>query len=152
MKRQDVKSHCPINITVEVFGDPWSLLIMREIAFCGTRTFSEFLKIPELISTSVLTDRLKHLQNKGIIAKRLHATDKRKSEYALTPLGLDALLILYEVAAWGSRNSSDVAAPEQWFAALKLDKQTVLRAWHTSLQTGSAFLTGPQSVVNQLNL
>ena len=152
MKRQDVKSHCPINITVEVFGDPWSLLIMREIAFCGTRTFGDLLRIPEFISTSVLTDRLRHLQSKGIITRRLHATDKRKSEYQLTPIGVDSLPILYEVAAWGSRTSPDAAAPEQWFAALELNKQAVLDAWRTSLESGSAFLAGPRSVVNQLNL
>ncbi|HKX73146.1 MAG TPA: helix-turn-helix domain-containing protein [Candidatus Saccharimonadales bacterium] len=152
MKRQDIKSQCPINFTVEVFGDPWSLLIVREIASFGALTFGHFLQINELISTSVFADRLEHLQHRGIITKRQHATDKRKTEYALTPLALDALPILYEVAAWGSRNSSEPAAPESWFAALELDKQTVLAAWRKSLESGSAFFRGPQSVVNQLHL
>jgi DNA-binding HxlR family transcriptional regulator len=152
MKRQDVKSQCPINFTVEVFGDPWSLLVVREIASFGALAFGDFLKINELISTSVLADRLEYLQTKGVIAKQQHPTDKRRSEYKLTALGLDALPILYEVAAWGSRNSSAPDAPESWFAALELDKQMVLDAWRKSLESGSAFFRGPQSVVNQLNL
>lgn len=152
MKRQDVKSQCPINFTVEVFGDPWSLLIVREIASFGTMTFGEFLKINELISTSVLADRLEHLQSAGIIIKQSHPTDKRKVVYSLTNLGLDALPILYEVAAWGSRNSPAPAAPESWFNSLTRDKPTVLAAWRKSLELGSSFFRGPDSVVEQLSL
>jgi DNA-binding HxlR family transcriptional regulator len=152
MKRHDVKSQCPINFTLEVFGDPWSLLILREIAYFGAMSFGEFLKINESISTSVLADRLEHLQNQGIITKTDHPTDKRKAVYLLTDLGLDALPILYEVAAWGSRNSSDASAPESWFEALKIDKQIVLEAWRKSLKSGSAFFKGSNSVVSQLNL
>lgn len=152
MKRQDVKSQCPINFTVEVFGDPWSLLIVREIASFGAMTFGEFLKINELISTSVLADRLEHLQNRGIVVKSGHPTDKRKTVYSLTDLGLDALPVLYEIAAWGSRYSPAPAAPESWFNALKRDKPTVLQAWRKSLESGSSFFKGPHSVVQQLSL
>ncbi len=152
MKRQDVKSQCPINFTVEVFGDPWSLLIVREIASFGGMAFGELLKINEHISTSVLTDRLDHLQKASIIIKQSHPTDKRKATYSLTDLGLDALPILYEVAAWGSRNSPAPAAPKSWFKALKRDKQTVLEAWGKAVKVRSGFFKGSDSVVKQLSL
>lgn len=152
MKRQDVKSQCPINFTVEVFGDPWTLLIMRELTYFGVMTFGQLLKIDELISTSVLADRLEHLQRTNIIKKAGHPTDKRKTVYSLTKTGLDALPMLYEVAAWGSRNNPTAAAPESWFEALRRDKQIVLNAWRTSLEAGSAFFKGPNSVVEKLSL
>jgi DNA-binding HxlR family transcriptional regulator len=152
MKRQDVKSQCPINFTVEVFGDPWSLLIVREIASFGAMSFGEFLKINEHISTSVLAGRLEHLQDAGIITRQGDPTDKRKAVYFLTDLGLDALPIVYEVAAWGSRNSPAPDAPESWFKALEQDKQVVVDAWRKSLEAGSAFFRGPNSVEKQLNL
>ncbi|HRH78374.1 MAG TPA: winged helix-turn-helix transcriptional regulator, partial [Cellvibrionaceae bacterium] len=58
MKRTDTKSHCPINFTLEIMGDPWSLLVLRDVVFFGKHTFKEFLESAERITTSVLTSRL----------------------------------------------------------------------------------------------
>jgi DNA-binding HxlR family transcriptional regulator len=152
MKRQDVKSRCPINFGTEVFGDSWSLLILREMAASGRKTFNEFLRIEERIGSSVLADRLAHLEKNGIILKQRDPDDKRKTSYALTPQGIDALPILYEVAAWGSRTSPNPQATEAWFKALTLDRYSVLTAWRSALETGSSFFAGDNSVVKQLDL
>ena len=152
MKRLDVKSRCPINYTIEIFGDPWSLLIVREMAALGKKTFSEFLDTEERIGTSVLSDRLLHLEKKGIIQKRSDPTDNRKNVYTLTPRGMDALPILYEVGVWGSYNSNNPKAHETWFKAIKLDRSTVLAAWRRSLEMNSSFFMGENSAIKQLGL
>jgi len=92
MKRNDKKSDCAINFSLETFGDPWSLLIVRDIIYFGKRTYGEFLASDERIGTSVLARRLAALEKKGILTKTLNKTDKRKEEYRLTSKGLDRIL------------------------------------------------------------
>jgi DNA-binding HxlR family transcriptional regulator len=152
MKRLDVKSHCPINFTIETFGDPWSLLIIRDMAAIGKKTFGEFLDSEERIGRSVLADRLSDLEQKGIITKLPDEQDKRVMVYSLTETGLKSIPIIYEIATWGSVVSPNPVASKAWFAAMKLDKATVLKAWHTAVASGSSFEYGPNSVVNQLGL
>jgi DNA-binding HxlR family transcriptional regulator len=152
MKREENKSRCPINFTVEIFGDTWSMLIVRDMAAMGKRTFGEFLKSEERIGPSVLADRLDRLERKGIIRKRTCETDRRKVIYSLTDLGLDVLPILYEIAVYGSRHSPQPDAPEAWFKALECDRELVLRLWREAIQAGSSFFNGPDSVVRKLGL
>lgn len=152
MKRRDVKSRCPINFSLEIFGDPWSLLILRGMLAVGNTTFTEFLEAEERIGTSVLTERLAHLEKNGIIVKLPNMHDKRKTMYQLTEAGIDAVPILYEIAAWGSRTSPHPKAAEAWFKALELDKEVVIKAWRDAARAGSSFFTGPDSVVRKLGL
>lgn len=152
MKRLDVKSLCPINFTVEIFGDPWSLLIVREIAAFGKRTFGQLMSTQERIGSSVLADRLAHLERADIIAHESDSSDKRKILYGLTKRGLSTLPILYEVAVWGSRTSLNPVSAPEWFTSLELDRATVLAAWHRALESDSSFFSGPNSVVVQLKL
>ena len=127
MKREDNKSGCPINFTVEIFGDTWSLLIVRDMLALGKKTFGEFLESEERIGPSVLADRLSHLEKKGIISKRPSDTDKRKYIYSLTDKGLNAIPILYEIAVWGSLHSPNPVAPDAWFQSMQLDRSLVDR-------------------------
>ncbi|MFB5675978.1 winged helix-turn-helix transcriptional regulator [Paenibacillus terreus] len=152
MKREENKSRCPINFTVEIFGDTWSMLIVRDMAALGKQTFGEFLESEERIGPSVLADRLAHLERKGIIRKRPSETDKRKIIYSLTENGLDVIPILYEIAVYGSRHSPDPDAPDVWFKSLEFDKQIVVRLWREAIQAGSSFFLGPDSVVSKLGL
>jgi DNA-binding HxlR family transcriptional regulator len=152
MKREENKSRCPINFTVEVFGDTWSMLIVRDIAALGKRTFGEFLKSAERIGPSVLADRLAHLERKGIISKKTSETDRRKVIYSLTERGLDVIPILYEIGVFGSRHSPDPDAPEAWFRSLAYDKELVIRLWREAIESGSSFFNGPNSVVSRLGL
>jgi DNA-binding HxlR family transcriptional regulator len=118
----------------------------------GAKHYGDFLKSEERIGTSVLADRLQHLEAKGIIEKRPDQIDKRKTTYHLTAVGLTVLPLLFEVAAWGTRTSPNPKAAESWFRALELDRTIVLDAWRKALESGSAFYVGPNSVVAQLNL
>jgi DNA-binding HxlR family transcriptional regulator len=150
MKREENKSRCPINQTVEIFGDTWSLLIVRDMIALGKKTFGEFLESEERIGPSVLADRLAHLERKGIIAKRASETDKRKYIYSLTEKGMDVIPIVYEISAWGSRHGIDPSAPDAWFDSLRHDRALVLRLWREAVASGSSFFLGPDSVVSRL--
>ncbi len=121
MKRNDVKSHCPINYGLEIFGDPWSLLIVRDIASYGKHTYGEFLQSKEGISTQMLTLRLSSLKRAGIISSIADAKDKRKLFYHLTPKGEALLPALVELATWGATFDPNTNAPQIWKNAVAKD-------------------------------
>ena len=100
MKRTDRKSHCPVNFALETVGDPWSLLVVRDIVFYGKHAFGEFLASEERVTTSVLADRLATLVRTGVLAKERSTADRRKESYALTSKGLALIPILVELASW----------------------------------------------------
>ncbi len=104
MKRAAGKSHCPINYTLEILGDSWSLLIMRDILLFGKRRYKEFLESEEQISTNILADRLARLETQGIIGKMCE-------QYLPTQKGLDLLPVLTEISLWGVRYDAKTAAP-----------------------------------------
>lgn len=122
MKRTDTKSHCPVNFALESFGDPWSLLIVRDIASYNKHTYGEFLASKEGISSRMLAMCLDRLQTAEIIFKVPHAIDKRKEMYHLTPKGKALIPVLVELATWGSTFDSQTSAPETWLKAVNLDK------------------------------
>lgn len=152
MKRANNKSKCPINFTVEVFGDTWSLLIVRDMIAIGKKTFGEFLDSEERIGPSVLAERLAYLEKRGVIAKRQDETDKRKLIYSLTEAGLNIIPVVYEIAKWGSLTSPDPKAPEAWFKSLEYDKELVLKLWREAVESDSSFFLGPNSVVAKLGI
>ncbi len=106
------RSDCPINFALEMFGDRWSLLIIRDIVYFGKQTYGEFLDADEGIATNILANRLAQLEEKGILTKTPSETDKRKEVYALTDKGLDLIPILLEMANWSARHDPDTGAPQ----------------------------------------
>jgi DNA-binding HxlR family transcriptional regulator len=152
MKRTDVKSRCPINYTMEIFGDPWSMLIIRGMVSYGAKYFGDFLKSEERIGTSVLADRLVHLEKKGIITKQPDRLDKRKMTYSLTETGLSFIPIVYDIAAWGTQTSPSPKVTDSWIKAMGLNRDMVIKAWREAVTAGSAFYVGPDSVIEQLSL
>ena len=99
------RSGCPINLTLEVLGDKWSLLIVRDIIFGNRRHFRELLtKSEEGIASNILADRLKTLLAQGIVTKADDSTHKQKAIYSLTERGIQLLPVLAQMAAWGRRH------------------------------------------------
>jgi len=99
------RSHCPINLTLEILGDRWSLIILRDIMFAGRRHFRELLtKSEEGISSNILADRLKMLAEQGLITKADDPGHKQKAIYSLTEKAITLLPVLVHLAAWGTRN------------------------------------------------
>lgn len=97
------KSGCPINIALEVFGDRWSLLIIRDMMFDGKRNFRELLESDERIASNILTNRLNRLEAEGIITKAQDPEHKQKLIYSLTTKGIDLLPILAEIGGWSMK-------------------------------------------------
>jgi DNA-binding HxlR family transcriptional regulator len=100
--RKDHRSGCVINLMVEIFGDPWSLLVMRDIIFMNRRHFRELLtNSPEGIASNILADRLQRLVQQGIVVKSQDASHKQKAIYSLTEKGIGLLPLLMEMVSWG---------------------------------------------------
>jgi DNA-binding HxlR family transcriptional regulator len=89
---------------LEVFGDRWSLLIVRDLMVRGYRTFKEFQESGEGVATNILADRLQKLEAAGILSREPEATDGRRINYRLTEKGIDLAPILLDLLIWGARH------------------------------------------------
>jgi len=96
------RSECPLNASVEMLGDRWSLLIIRDIMLRGFRSYKQFLESYEGIATNILANRLHILQASGILTTRHDPLDGRKLIYALTRKGIDLAPVLTELVLWAA--------------------------------------------------
>src|SRR3546814_735800 len=117
---KDLRSHCAVNYGVEIFGDRWSLLIIRDIVFAGKKTYGEFLKSEEGIATNVLASRLAFLEEQGILSKAPSPDDKRKDFYTLTEKGLDLIPVVLNIVLWSAQHDakSYVRPPKDFVARI----------------------------------
>ena len=102
--RSGRRSGCPISIALEIFGDSWSLLIIRDLMVRGFRTFKEFQQSGERIATNILADRLQKLEAMGMISAEIDERDARRLNYRLTEKGIDLAPVLLELLIWGARH------------------------------------------------
>ena len=100
MKALRKRSLCGISSLLDVIGDKWSLLIIRDIMFKGKSTYGEFLASDEKIATNILADRLELLESQGFIVSKPHPDSRVKSVYSLTQKGLDLMPVLMEMLVW----------------------------------------------------
>ncbi len=103
MKKAPHRSDCPICNSLEVWGDKWSLLIVRDLMLAKECTYGDFLKSEEKISTNILASRLQFLEENGIIQKLKHPESKAKVLYRLTPKGSDLLPVMIEINKWAQK-------------------------------------------------
>ncbi len=114
MKRKvcvERRSGCPLNAALEMVGDRWSLLIVRDVMLHGRRTYKAFLEGGERIATNVLAERLARLVRIGILERRPDPSDRRRSLYRLTEKGLDLGPVLIELVLWAARHEKTGAPP-----------------------------------------
>lgn len=149
MKRADNKSHCPVNFALESFGDPWSLLIVRDIVFWGKRTYGEFLESGEGISTNVLAARLAQLEEKGILGKGPHETDGRKEVYSLTEKGLALIPVLLEMSGWSAQYDPQTTAPQTFVAAVYADREKMFKRVQDAVRAGGSLFGGENRLVKR---
>ena len=99
------RSGCPINLTLEVFGDKWSLLIIRDMMFGNRRHFRELLsRSEEKIASNILADRLKRLMEEGMITRADDPSHKQKGIYSLTEKTIQLVPVFAQIGAWGRRH------------------------------------------------
>lgn len=97
------RSDCPISCSLDIWGDKWSLLIVRDLIFNTERTYGDFLKSDEKIATNILAARLLMLEENRIISKSDHPDSKAKVLYKLTPKGIDLLPLMIEINLWADK-------------------------------------------------
>jgi len=110
--RQDPRSTCPISTALELIGDRWTVLVIRDLMFAGKRHFREFLQSEESISSNVLADRLNALVENGLITRQDDPTHAQKAIYSLTGKGLDLLPVLIAMSAWTQKHDPKTRRPE----------------------------------------
>jgi DNA-binding HxlR family transcriptional regulator len=103
MKTIERRSACPINYSVEIFGDKWMLLILRDLMFNGKNSFLEFRASDEKISSAVLTEKLNILLDEGIVSKVISPKNASKFLYLLTDKGIELVPVMVEFLDWGAR-------------------------------------------------
>lgn len=114
------RSGCPINLAIELFGDRWTLLILRDIVFADRRHFREILRgSDEKITSSILADRLDRLVKAGVLTRSDDPTHKQKAVYSLTASGIDLVPVLATIGNWGATHCP--ADPDRAAAARELD-------------------------------
>lgn len=103
MATTEPRSFCPINLSLEIFGDTWTLLVLRDMMFAGKRHFRELLQSDERISSNILADRLARLVEHGMLTKADDPSHKQKAVYSLTEKAISLLPVIVQIGAWGSR-------------------------------------------------
>ena len=98
------RSGCPVSISLEVFGDRWSLLIIRDLMIRGLQTFRDFQKSGEGIASNVLADRLQKLEAARVIRAERAESDRRRVNYLLTEKGIDLAPVLFDLLVWGAKH------------------------------------------------
>lgn len=122
---QQPRSGCPIGIALDLVGDPWTLLIVRDLMFKGAKTFNDCLEAGEGIATNILTDRLARLEANGIVSKERDATDARRFIYRLTGKGIDLAPVLVDLVIW-SATYANTDAPPDVVRAMRTDRDGFL--------------------------
>jgi DNA-binding HxlR family transcriptional regulator len=102
MRTEKPRSYCPINLSLEIFGDAWTLLVLRDMMFAGKRRFRELLQSDERIASNILADRLARLMEHGLLTRSEDPTHKQKAIYSLTEKAIALLPVLVQIGAWGT--------------------------------------------------
>lgn len=111
MKALKQRSTCPVSTSLDVLGDKWTLLILRDMVFAGKSTYGEFRQSAEKVATNVLADRLAVLEAHGLVTKAVAADKKSKFTYRLTEKGVDTIPIIVELVRWGSQHCPTAVDP-----------------------------------------
>jgi len=109
--RPEPRSSCPISNALDLLGDRWTLLVIRDLLFTGKRRFGEFLNSPEGIPTNILSDRLRRLEEGGVVVKVPYQLRPARYEYQLTAKGMDLFPVVRALVEWATRHLSAVSPP-----------------------------------------
>ena len=129
------RSGCPISIALEMLGDAWSLLIVRDLMFKDKQTYNEFLQGGEGIASNILADRLRKLEAAGIVDKRADPSDARRFIYRLSAKGIDLAPVLVELILWSARHET-TDAPAPVLRAMRGDREAFIAQVRQRLRSG----------------
>lgn len=121
------RSDCPISCSLDIWGDKWSLLIVRDLILFKERTYGDFLKSDEKIATNILAARLQMLEVNGIISKSDHPESKAKVLYKLTPKGSDLLPLIIEINVWADKYLTISKEQREILKEIRKDKESYIK-------------------------
>src|SRR5215471_14732882 len=119
------RSGCPVSISLDIFGDRWSLLLLRDLMVRGYRTFKHFQESGEGISSNILADRLRKLEAVGIVSAETVKSDRRRVNYRLTEKGIGLAPVLLDLLIWGARHEQ-TGAPSALIEQIEKNREAVL--------------------------
>jgi DNA-binding HxlR family transcriptional regulator len=123
MKQPKRKSDCPINFALEIFGDRWTLLVVRDLMFKGRHYFGEFVLSGAKIASNTLADRLAILEHAGIVVPSPDPHHKQKIRYRLTQKGIDLVPALVELILWSAKYDAHSAVDQAFVSAAEQDRE-----------------------------
>jgi len=113
MRKIAKRSDCPISYTLDFLGDKWAILILRDIALADKHFFKEFLEAGEGMATNVLSDRLKMLEEMGIIKSEKYVQNKTMKYYSMTPKGAELIPVIIELWIWGAKHDPNTTVSQE---------------------------------------
>jgi DNA-binding HxlR family transcriptional regulator len=132
------RSHCPISYSLDIFGDRWTLLVVRDLALQGKKHFRDFLDSDEGIASNILADRLRTLECFGIVTRQPDPEHASKVIYSLTEKGMDLIPALFELVRWGVKYDDKTRVPKTFVERIEKERdrmvaeaKAALRAKHT---------------------
>jgi DNA-binding HxlR family transcriptional regulator len=134
MDKVKKRSECPISCSLDIFGDKWSLLIIRDMMFFQKSTYGDFLKSDEGIATNILASRLLSLEENNLIVKLNHPDSKAKVLYKLTEKGIDLLPIIVEIQLWAEKYFTLPADIKAMVEEAKKDKNGFIKSMTKQLK------------------
>jgi len=128
------RSDCPVSCSLDIWGDKWSLLIVRDLMFSKQCTYGDFLKSDEKIATNILASRLQMLEENGIITKSDHPDSKAKVLYKLTQKGIDLLPVMIEINLWAEKYYTIPTGRKEMLKEVKKDKEAFIETAKNDLK------------------
>jgi DNA-binding HxlR family transcriptional regulator len=130
------RSSCPVSCALDILGDKWTLLVLRDILLKRKRYFREFLTSPEKIASNILADRLKKLEVAGMILRRYDPNNGCKIAYTVTEKGTDLIPVILELLRWGAKHEVHNNGHDQLIERFERNPQEVITEIRSSLGMG----------------
>lgn len=127
MTNNKKRSECPISCSLDIWGDKWSLLIVRDLMFSKQCTYGDFLKSDEKIATNILASRLQTLEENGIITKSDHPDSKAKVLYKLSQKGIELLPVMIEINLWAEKYFTIPVERKAMLKQVKKNKEAFIK-------------------------
>lgn len=129
-----MRSNCPVSYALDFFGDKWTLLIIRDMALEQKRFYKDFQGSNEGIATNILSDRLKKLEQNGIIRSAVYEKKKTQKEYYLTEKGKDLIPVLLEIMVWSYEHNHELNLKKEFVDKIKENKKDVVKYFLSQLK------------------
>lgn len=126
VKRIKKRSLCPVSSALDILGDKWSLLIVRDLVFEGKNTYGQYLRGEEGIATNILADRLEWLEHTGIIERLPHPDGRTKSTFKLTAKGADLIPLIVDMVVWSDTYLEISPQARQMANAIRANREAVI--------------------------